>query len=116
MAGAAVWRWEPYVGRRSRTVLRPGVHLPRPPTLVSTDEIRCALDARARRVNARIVVARFLGLRFEVISAPSAKVYGAEVENTLRVSQAIGLNTPVTWLPQRPCVQSASLGPASPGL
>ena len=60
-------------------------------------------------------VARFLGLRFEVISAPSAKVYGAEVENTLRVTQGIGLNTAVTWLPHAAVDPSASLGPPLSG-
>ena len=60
-------------------------------------------------------VARFLGLRFEVISAPSAKVYGAEVENTLRITQGIGLNTAVTWLPHAAVDPSASLGPPLSG-
>jgi len=50
-----------------------------------------------------------------VISAPCAKVYGAEVENTLRVTQAIGLNTTVTWLPHAAVDPSASLGPPLSG-
>jgi outer membrane receptor protein involved in Fe transport len=60
-------------------------------------------------------VARFLGLRFEVINAPSAKVYGAEVENTFRITQGIGLNAAVTWLPHAAVDPSASLGPPLSG-
>lgn len=60
-------------------------------------------------------VARFLGLQFEVISTPSAKVYGAEVENTFRVTPEIALNTAATWLPHAAVDSSASLGPPLSG-
>lgn len=56
-------------------------------------------------------VAEFLGLQFEVLNAPSAKVYGAEVENTFRVTREIALNTAVTWLPHAAVDPSALLGP-----
>jgi iron complex outermembrane recepter protein len=56
-------------------------------------------------------VAEFLGLQFEVLNAPSAKVYGAEVENTFRVTREIALNTAVIWLPHAAVDPSALLGP-----
>lgn len=44
-------------------------------------------------------VAQFLGLQFAVVNAPTAAVYGAEIENTFRVTQEVTLNAATTWLP-----------------
>jgi len=54
-------------------------------------------------------VAQFLGLQFTVVNAPSAKVYGAEIENTFRVTQEITLNAAATWVPKAQIGQSALL-------
>jgi iron complex outermembrane receptor protein len=74
------------------------------------------LDGRAR-TNAAVFydkiadlqVAQFLGLQFTVVNAPSAKVYGAEIENTFRVTQEVTLNAAATWLPSAQIGQSALL-------
>ena len=45
-------------------------------------------------------VAQFLGLQFQIINAPKAKVYGFEIEQTFKLSDALTLNGGVTWLPE----------------
>jgi hypothetical protein len=44
------------------------VQLPHPTNLVSTEGIRCALDARARRANARIVAGVFVSAAVVALS------------------------------------------------
>jgi len=60
-------------------------------------------------------VARFLGLQFAVINAPSAKVYGAEIENTYRVTRDITLTAAATALPEAKIAESNILGPPLSG-
>jgi outer membrane receptor protein involved in Fe transport len=60
-------------------------------------------------------VAEFLGLQFTVQNAPSAKVYGAEMENTLRVSPEITLNEASTWLAHAGVEASETLQPPLSG-
>jgi iron complex outermembrane receptor protein len=60
-------------------------------------------------------VATFLGLRFAVFNAPSAKVYGAEIENTYRVTRDITLTAAATAVPESKAAESAALGPPLSG-
>jgi iron complex outermembrane recepter protein len=55
-------------------------------------------------------VADFLGLEFTVFNAPSAKVYGAEIENTYRLTRDITLTAAATDVPESSAAQSAALG------
>ena len=55
-------------------------------------------------------VAQFLGLQFAVLNAPSAKVYGAEIENTYRVTRDITLTAAATALPEAKIAESTVLG------
>jgi iron complex outermembrane receptor protein len=64
------------------------------------------LDGRARSNLALfydkitgLQVGEFQGLQFIVVNAPSGKEYGAEIENTFRVTQEVTLNAAATWLP-----------------
>jgi iron complex outermembrane receptor protein len=64
------------------------------------------LDGRARSNLALfydkitgLQVGQFQGLQFLVVNAPSGKDYGAEIENTFRVTQDVTLNAAATWLP-----------------
>ena len=45
-------------------------------------------------------VAQFLGLQFQIINAPKAKVYGLEIEQTFRLSNTATINGGLTWLPE----------------
>lgn len=54
-------------------------------------------------------VAQFLGLQFQIINAPKAKVYGFELEQTLKVSDVVTLNGGVTWLPKATFGNDAAL-------
>jgi iron complex outermembrane receptor protein len=56
-------------------------------------------------------VAQFLGLQFAVLNAPSAKVYGAEIENSYRVTRNITLTAAATALPEARIAESHVLGP-----
>ncbi|TMH71170.1 MAG: TonB-dependent receptor, partial [Betaproteobacteria bacterium] len=56
-------------------------------------------------------VAQFLGLQFVVLNAPSAKVYGAEIENTYRFSRDFNLTAAATALPEAKIAESHVLGP-----
>lgn len=65
------------------------------------------LDGRARTNSAifydeltDLQVAQFIGLQFGVLNAPSARVYGLEVDQIFKVSREITLNGSVTWLPK----------------
>jgi iron complex outermembrane recepter protein len=60
-------------------------------------------------------VAQFLGLQFAVLNAPSAKVYGAEIENTYRVTRDITLTAAATALPEAKIAESQVLGPPLSG-
>jgi iron complex outermembrane receptor protein len=60
-------------------------------------------------------VAQFLGLQFAVLNAPSAKVYGAEFENTYRVTRGITLTAAATALPEARIAESHVLGPPLSG-
>jgi iron complex outermembrane recepter protein len=60
-------------------------------------------------------VAEFLGLQFKVVSAPSARVYGVEIENTYRLTQEMALQAAATWLPRAAIDSSPSLGPPLSG-
>ena len=60
-------------------------------------------------------VAQFLGLQFAVLNAPSAKVYGAEIENTYRVARDITLTAAATALPEAKIAESQVLGPPLSG-
>lgn len=55
-------------------------------------------------------VAQFLGLQFTILNAPSAKVYGAEIENTFKLNSALTLSAAGTWLPEAKFGSSALLG------
>ncbi|WP_293876112.1 MULTISPECIES: TonB-dependent receptor [unclassified Sphingomonas] len=44
-------------------------------------------------------VAQFIGVQFTVLNARSAKTYGLELENSIRIGQALTLNLDGTWLP-----------------
>lgn len=65
------------------------------------------LDGRARTNVAAfyntikdLQVAQFLGLQFQIINAPSAKVYGFELEQIFKLSDAVTFNGGFTWLPE----------------
>jgi iron complex outermembrane receptor protein len=60
-------------------------------------------------------VAQFLGLRYAVLNAPSAKVYGAEIENTYRVTRDFTLTAAATALPEAKIAESHVLGPPLSG-
>jgi iron complex outermembrane recepter protein len=60
-------------------------------------------------------VAQFLGLQFAVLNAPSAKVYGAEIENTYRVTRDITLTAAATALPEARIAESNVVGPPLSG-
>jgi len=55
-------------------------------------------------------VADFQGLQFTVSNAPSAKVYGAEIENTYRVTRDVTLTAAATYVPESKAGESATLG------
>lgn len=55
-------------------------------------------------------VAQFLGLQFAIVNAPSAKVYGAELEQTFRLTDAVTLSADATWLPEAKFGESSILG------
>ncbi len=55
-------------------------------------------------------VAQFLGLQFMILNAPSAKVYGAEIENTFKLNNALTLSAAGTWLPEAKFGTSTLLG------
>lgn len=58
-------------------------------------------------------VAQFLGLRFAIVNAPSAEVYGLELEQTFKLSDALTLNGGVTWLPKADYGVDALIGTLS---
>jgi outer membrane receptor protein involved in Fe transport len=60
-------------------------------------------------------VTQFLGLQFAVLNAPNAKVYGAEIENTYRVTRDITLTAAATALPEARIAESQLLGPPLSG-
>jgi len=60
-------------------------------------------------------VAQFLGLQFAVLNAPSARLYGAEIENTYRVTRDITLTAAATALPEAKIAESHVLGPPLSG-
>jgi iron complex outermembrane receptor protein len=60
-------------------------------------------------------VTQFLGLQFAVLNAPNAKVYGAEIENTYRVTRDITLTAAATALPEAKIAESQVLGPPLSG-
>ncbi len=55
-------------------------------------------------------VAQYLGLQFTVLNAPSAKVYGMELEQIFKLNDVITLNAAGTWLPKADFGESALLG------
>lgn len=55
-------------------------------------------------------VAQFLGLRFAIVNAPSAKVQGAEIEQTFKLSDNVTLNGGLTWLPKATYGNDALIG------
>jgi outer membrane receptor protein involved in Fe transport len=55
-------------------------------------------------------VAQFLGLRFTVLNAPTAEVYGAEIEQTFKLSPQLTLTGAATYLPMADFGISALLG------
>ena len=55
-------------------------------------------------------VAQFLGLRFAIVNAPSAEVYGMEIEQTFKLSKNLTLNGGVTWLPKATYGNDAIIG------
>lgn len=55
-------------------------------------------------------VAQFLGLRFAIVNAPSAKVQGAEIEQTFKLSDNFTLNGGLTWLPKATYGNDAIIG------
>jgi outer membrane receptor protein involved in Fe transport len=60
-------------------------------------------------------VAQFIGLRFTVLSAPTAKVYGGEFEQTFELTPDITLTGAGTFLPEASFGDSALLGPPLSG-
>jgi iron complex outermembrane receptor protein len=74
------------------------------------------LDRRARtnlavfydRIH-ELQVAAFLGLQFAVFNAPSAKLYGAEIENTFRLTKELTFEAAATYIPEASYGDSALL-------
>lgn len=60
-------------------------------------------------------VAQFVGLRFTVLNARSAELYGAEIENLFEIVPGVQLNLDATWLPHAQYGSDASLGSALSG-
>jgi iron complex outermembrane receptor protein len=54
-------------------------------------------------------VAQFLGTQFTIVNAPEATVYGLEMENTLRLTDALTLGADATWLATAEFGESASI-------
>ena len=54
-------------------------------------------------------VAQFLGTQFTIVNAPEATVYGLEMENSLRLTDALTLGVDATWLAQAEFGESASI-------
>lgn len=79
------------------------------PETIDSVEAGLKLDWLDRRARTNIAVfynsikdlqvAQFLGLRFAIVNAPSAEVYGMELEQTFKLSDAVTLNGGLTWLP-----------------
>lgn len=74
------------------------------------------LDGRARSNLALfyneisdLQVANFDGLAFSILNAPEAEAYGAEIENTFVLSEALTLELAATWLPEARFGESESL-------
>ncbi|WP_235976950.1 TonB-dependent receptor [Sandaracinobacteroides hominis] len=60
-------------------------------------------------------VAQFVGLRFTVLNAKSAKDYGVEIENTFKLSDALILNLDGTWIPEAKMGEDANIDPVLSG-
>jgi outer membrane receptor protein involved in Fe transport len=60
-------------------------------------------------------VAQFIGLRFTVLSAPTATVYGGEFEQTFQLTPEIALTGAGTFLPEASFGDSTLLGPPLSG-
>jgi iron complex outermembrane recepter protein len=97
----------------------------KPPEYIDGYEVGLKVDYLDRRARTNIAVfydeiedpqvAAFLGLQFAVFNAPSAKLYGAEIENTFRLSDALTLDAAATYLPHAEYGESARLGPSLSG-
>jgi iron complex outermembrane receptor protein len=44
-------------------------------------------------------IAQYVGTRFQIISADTAKDYGAEIENSFQLTKALSLNADAIWIP-----------------
>lgn len=79
------------------------------PEKVNAYEVGMKLDYLDRRARTNISffhydisdiqVAQFIGLRFTVLNANSAKVWGAEIENLFELTDGLRLSLDATWLP-----------------
>ncbi|MBB6095405.1 outer membrane receptor protein involved in Fe transport [Povalibacter uvarum] len=54
-------------------------------------------------------VAQFLGTQFTIVNAPEATVYGAEIENSWLLGEAVTLGLDATWLPEKEFGEAASI-------
>ncbi|HEY0686715.1 MAG TPA: TonB-dependent receptor [Steroidobacter sp.] len=52
-------------------------------------------------------VAQFLGTQFTIVNAPEATVYGLEMENTFKLTDALSLGLDATWLAEAEFGESA---------
>ncbi|QCI92840.1 TonB-dependent receptor [Novosphingobium sp. EMRT-2] len=56
-------------------------------------------------------IAQFVGLRFTVLNAKSAKDYGVEIENLFQLSDSLTLGIDGTWIPHAKYAKDASIDP-----
>jgi outer membrane receptor protein involved in Fe transport len=56
-------------------------------------------------------IAQFVGLRFTVLNAKSAKDYGVEIENLFQLSNSLTLGIDGTWIPHAKYGKDASIDP-----
>lgn len=95
------------------------------PELINGYEAGLKLDYLGRRARTNVAVfydkiedlqiAAYLGLQFAIYNAPSAKLYGAEIENTFRVTDELTLEAAATYLPEAEYGRSTLLGPPLSG-
>ncbi|WP_258043038.1 TonB-dependent receptor [Sphingomonas sp. NBWT7] len=64
---------------------------------------------------AKLQTAQFVGLRTTIINASSATDYGAEIENTLRISPALSIEAAATWIPHARYGRGGGIDPVLAG-
>lgn len=80
------------------------------------------LDGRARTNIAffyydlsDLQIAQFIGLRFTVLNAKSAKDYGVEIENMFQLTDGLTLGLDGTWIPHAQYAKDANIDPVLSG-